>query len=198
MKPIIGVIYRSDVSKSGNKIDIVYKDILEAILSSGGVPVGVVGSKIEDYFDICSGFILQGGDDISDESLALIKKIVDKDIPLLGICLGMQEMGCFYDGVLEDIDNHKDSEMLHSIIIDKNSLLYKIVGSDKIMVNSRHRSSLVSSKLKVSSRSEDGVIESIENKDLFFFLGLQWHPENLYKENIYARKIFDYFVKICN
>ena len=198
MKPIIGIIYRNSISDTGKDIKIIYQDMIYAVRESGGIPVGVSANNILDYFDICNGFILQGGDDIDDEVLNAIKKIKDKNIPLLGICLGMQEMSLVCGGNICDIDNHKGDNLIHEIEIDKNSLLYKIIGTNKIMVNSRHKSAVFSPKIKVSSISDDYIIESVEDDKDKLFLGVQWHPENLYNTCIFARKIFDYFIEICN
>lgn len=198
MRPIIGILFRDGKSSSKLNIDIVYDDIRYAIRNSGGIPIGVPCNDIHEYFDICSGFVLQGGDDISNASIVAIKKIIENNIPLLGICLGMQEMGYVYDAKIIDVPNHKGNKILHDIIIDKDSLLYKIIGKDTIIVNSRHQSAIINPKIKISSRGEDNIIESIENSKLKFFLGVQWHPESMYKVDIYARKIFDYFIKICN
>ena len=197
MKPIIGVIMRDYKTENDNEIKYVYKDICEAIIKSGGIPIGINGKYFFKYFDICKGYILQGGDDFSEEDLILIKNIINKDMPLLGICLGMQEIGYMNNGTMHDIDNHKDSS-LHEIIIKKNSLLNKILGCEKTLVNSRHKSALKSTDLLISAVSNDNVIEAIEDENKKFLLGVQWHPENMYSKDLNSRKIFDYFVKVCN
>jgi len=198
MKPIIGIIYRNSLSETNKKINIIYEDINKCIINSGGIPIGISNKYIDNYFNICDGFILQGGNDIEPINLEIINKIREKNIPLLGICLGMQEIGICYNGVDIDIDIDNHLHTYHDIIIDKYSLLYKIVNSDKIKVNSRHKSSIINSNLYVSSKSLDNINESFEDRDKLFFLGLQWHPENMYDNDVNSRKIFDYFIKICN
>ena len=103
----------------------------------------------------------------------------------------------FYKNNLIDISNHHINS-LHEIKIKKDTLLYKILKKDKILVNSRHKSAINKTKYLVSSTSSDNIIESIEDPNHKFFLGLQWHPENLYKIDYNAKKIFDYFIKICS
>jgi len=198
MKPIIGIIYRNSLSETNKKINIIYEDINKCIINSGGIPIGISNKYIDNYFNICDGFILQGGNDIEPINLEIINKIREKNIPLLGICLGMQEIGICYNGVDIDIDIDNHLHTYHDIIIDKYSLLYKIVNSDKIKVNSRHKSSIINSNLYVSSKSLDNINESFEDRDKLFLLGLQWHPENMYDNDVNSRKIFDYFIKICN
>jgi len=194
-KPIIGIISRDYVSATNKKINIIYNDIISSIIKSGGIPIGIPNYKdITPYLDICKGFILQGGDDINNHNLLIIDILKERNIPTLGICLGMQEM--FYENNLIDIPNHQINS-LHEVNINKDTHLYKIIKRDKILVNSRHKSALKNTNYVISGISIDNVIESLELPNHKFFLGLQWHPENLYDIDITSQKIFDYFVKIC-
>lgn len=115
---------------------------------------------------------------------------------MLGICLGMQELATLYHGTLYDVNNHLTSSY-HIISIKENTLLYKILNTKEILVNSRHKSAVKETDLITSSLSKDNVIESIEDNKKRFVLGVQWHPENTYDTNIYSRKIFTYFIKVC-
>ena len=196
MKPVIGIISRKYHSETNKKINIIYKDLISAVIKSKGIPIGIpCDEDITPYLNVCKGFILQGGDDIDNYNLKTIKILKEKNIPTLGICLGMQEM--FYKHNLIDIPNHQINS-LHEIQIIKNTLLYKILKKEKILVNSRHKSSIKDTNYQISSISKDNIIESIEDSSKHFFVGLQWHPENLYKVDSNSRKIFDYFIKICN
>lgn len=196
MQPIIGIIMRANKSETNKNIQIVYDDIIKAVKASGGEAIGIPYDNIKDYFGICKGFILQGGDEFSQIDMDNIKLLHENNIPLLGICLGMQEMSYINNGLIKDITGHNDG--YHEVIIVKDSLLYKIIKKDKILVNSRHKSAIVSTNLKVSSYAGDGYIESIEDDNCKFFLGIQWHPENMYDIDYDSKKIFDYFVKICH
>jgi len=196
MKPIIGIISRSYRSETNKKINIVYDDIITSVIKSKGIPLGIPNNEdITPYLNICKGFILQGGNNIDKHNLKTIKILKDKNIPTLGICLGMQEM--FYHNNLIDIPNHQINS-LHEINIKPNTLLHKIIKKDKILINSRHKSAINKTKYQISSTSKDNTIESIEDPNKTFFLGLQWHPENLYKIDSNSRKIFDYFINLCN
>ena len=105
MKPIIGIISRNYYSETNKKINIVYDDLYKAILKSGGIPIGIPQNEnIKNYLPIINGIILQGGDDINKHNLKTIKILLEKNIPTLGICLGMQEM-FFYNNLI-DIFNH--------------------------------------------------------------------------------------------
>ena len=197
MTPIIGIIARKGLSSSGQNILICYDDIISAITKSGGVALVIPDDNIYPYLNICKGFILQGGDDVSASSLKILKVLTKKNVPLFGICLGMQEMALLNGGKLYHVTNHK-GKMLHEVTIKKNSLLYNILGVTKTIVNSRHKDAVLGTNSRVSGVSMDNVIEAIEDDNLTFFLGVQWHPENMYDTDINSRKIFDYFVKICD
>ena len=197
MKPIIGIICKDDISKMGHKTNIMYYNIIKCIIKSKGIPIGIPNDNLLPYLDICQGFIFQGGDDISNHDLKNIKILQQKNIPTLGICLGMQEMAIANQGKLYNLKNHKNND-LHAITIDKHSLLYKIINHDKTIVNSRHKSAVKYTNLSISSKAFDNTIESVEDPTKKFFLGLEWHPENMYDYDINSRKIFDYFIKICN
>ena len=193
---LIGIIMRNGISKMGHKIGIAYNDVITSVRKSGGVPIVIPDNNIDDYLEICNGFILQGGNDVDNNNLEILKVLRDKDIPTLGICLGMQEMGTLYGGKLIDISGHNG--VRHEVKIISDSLLYKILETDKIMVNSRHKSAIMSPKMKVGAMANDKVIEAINDEDLTFFMGVEWHPENMYDEDVNAKKIFDYFIKMCN
>lgn len=191
MKPIIGIVTRKSKSYTGKDIDLIYSDIISSVVKSGGIPIGI-DNDIDMYINICDGFIFQGGDDTDNKNIEMISLLREKNIPVLGICLGMQEMG---GGILKDIDNHLNK--MHEVIVNKGSLLFRIVGEDRILVNSRHKSAIKDTDLFVSGRS-DNIIEAIEDNTRRFFLGIQWHPENMYDLDINSRKIFDYFIKMCH
>ena len=195
---IIGIVTRKSKSESNLDIDIVYSDIVRAVKRNGGMPIGLILE--EDYkelIDICDGVIFGGGDNFHDYDLKALKYVYDKDIPVLGICLGMQLMGILFSGEEININNHKkDLDYAHSIKIKKDTKLYNIFNQDIIKVNSRHKSAIKNTKLDVSAISHDGYIEAIEDNNKKFFVGIQWHPESMtYDEK--QNNIFKQFVNMC-
>ena len=172
MKPIIGIIGRKSKTKTLKPIEITYKDIITAVIKSNGIPISISSDNFNLYQNICKGYIFQGGDDPDDFNLKMLIKLQKENKKVLGICLGMQEMAISNKGKLYDIPNHKENN-LHEISIKKDTLLYKILKKDSILVNSRHKSAVKKTNLKVSSTSKDNIIESIEDPDLDFFLGYQ-------------------------
>ena len=150
-------------------------------------------NKVKNLIDMCDYFILQGGNEYYEIDLKIIKYLYDKNIPTLGICLGMQSMAMAFNGNIELINNHnKSDKYVHDIKLNKNSKLYKIIKKDNIMVNSRHNSYIVSTDLKVSAINN--IIEAIEEPNKTFFIGVQWHPESIYDDN--NKLLFDFLFNL--
>ena len=96
-------------------------------------------------------------------------------------------------------DNHNSFVELAYYNIKKDSLLYKIIGQEEIMVNSFHRyHASENAYYAVSAVSEDGYIEGLELKNKTFNLGVQWHPEISYNFDNNSKKIIDYFIEVCS
>lgn len=196
---IIGIITRSSKSLEKHNIDIVYNDIVKAVKKNCATPIGLILE--EDYkelIDLCDGLIFQGGDNFEEYDFKALKYAYDNDIPVLGICLGMQLMGVLFNGNMMDISNHKkNNSYAHSIKIKRDSKLYDIFKEDIIKVNSRHKSVIKNTDLDVVAISNDGYIESIEDKNKKFFIGVQWHPESMTYDDR-QNKLFKYFIDSCN
>lgn len=115
--------------------------------------------------------------------------------PFLGICRGIQILTTALGGTLyQDLEseggylkhfmgNSPREYSVHKNLVEKDSLLYTILCNDSVEVNSYHHQAVKNpgTKLKVTARSEDGVIEAVELKDAeVFTLGVQWHPEMMF------------------
>lgn len=201
MKPVIGIVARPFKSEENNNMYAVYEDIKKVILLCGGIPIGIFpnDSELNDNIKICDGIILQGGNESYDYEKTYLSYAYHHDIPVLGICLGMQLMGEVFGGNLIEAQGHKlkDKNYAHSIDIIDNTVLHSILGLNNMVVNSRHKSALEKTNLTVSALSNDGVIEAIEDSSKKFFIGVQWHPENLAVNDINQRKLFKYFIDVC-
>lgn len=210
MKPVIGIITRPELSNEKHEMMGIYDDLRKSIVKSGGIPVGIMPLNIElaDFDDgtfqiikNLDGVIFQGGDSFYKYELECMKYVYEQNIPTLGICLGMQLMGCLFNGDLIKINNFnhkkKGQEYVHDIFIKKESLLYSIFKTDRIKVNSRHKETIINPNLEITAISEDGLIEAIESRNKKFFLGVQWHPESMTSYDILESRLFDYFVNVC-
>ena len=139
-----------------------------------------------------------------------VSKVAHKaDVPMLGICGGMQSIAVALGGTLfQDINSQiKNSiphqpicsatKMTHSIQIEARSLLRRIAGKATIQVNSSHHQSVknVPSCLRTTAVAPDGIIEAIEDPDKHFLLGVQWHPEFLYERHSIQKKLFRALIK---
>ena len=200
MRPIIGVVCRFEKISEVNNAMVIYENVIKAVKQSGGEVIGLVDSQ-DSILRLYDGIILQGGNDISLMDLKIINYCYINDIPLLGICLGMQMLALAFDGQMLDlIDNrHMDkiNRFVHSVTLDEASKLYDIVRQRYILVNSRHYSYIKNTKLNISGISDDGYIEAIEDKNKRFFVGLQWHPETTFEYDIVSKKIFKTFIDEC-
>lgn len=195
MKKKIGVLVRPDMEQLT-----INREISDVIVSHNCIPIGIVPTCDEgvmspdsfqdmiDMLSLCDGVILQGGNNFYDYDVQTVRYLYEHDIPTLGICLGMQTMGCVFGGTLELIENdthHHFVDYVHSITLNPNSKLYLILKKDTIIVNSRHHEQLVHTSLPVVAHSYS-VIEAIEDVSKKFFIGVQWHPESIHDENSQA------------
>lgn len=160
---------------------------------------------IDISLNMCDGIIFPGGIKFCPYDRYLLDMCIKKNIPVLGICLGMQLLSCYKkDVVLEknntSINHCQDDDFgfSHKIMIMKNTKLYDILGKEEIDVNSFHNYHSTENNLyKVCAVSEDGIIEGIEYLDNDFNIGVQWHPEISYDFDDNSRKIIDAFLNAC-
>ncbi len=199
MKPIIGITCRT-IKNDDRDILKVNKSIVDYVIKSGGIPLLILSDMDFSIFD---GFIFPGGYSWEKLDEKVLKYAFDNDIPALGICAGMQliasmdKFGNVLDNCIAIGNNHHQSkdEYVHEITIN-NGILLDILGSNKIMVNSRHNDTVnLNNNFTVDAYSSDNIIEALHLPNKTFILGLQWHPEDLSDE--YSEKIFKYFIEKC-
>ena len=219
MKPKVLVVYREE-----NEVR-PYKTAVEAsgaepVLIKPGTPVSLHGF---------AGLLLTGGDDVNparygepphpqteapdDErdalECALIEEALARDVPLFGICRGLQVMNVCLGGSLiqhlPSADLHVVSTEdrglpAHEARVEPGTLLASIAGSDALPVNSRHHQAInrLGTGLRITARdTRDGTIEAIEYPGRRFVLAVQWHPENQVFSDAAQQRLFRAFTEAC-
>jgi putative glutamine amidotransferase len=147
-------------------------------------------------------------------TLPLIREAVRRDLPILAICRGIQELNVALGGTLHQRVhevpgrlNHrsqKDSPAgpygpAHSVRLTGSGLLAALVGAVEVMVNSLHSQGIdrLAPKLRVEAVAPDGQIEAVSLPDAKFVVGVQWHPEYKALENPLSRALFSAFSRAC-
>lgn len=121
----------------------------------------------------------------------LLREALDRDLPVLAICRGMQLFNVTHAGgtLLQHIEGHRAP---HDLTIEAGTRLAAIFGAGTRHVNSRHHQAAgrVGERLLISARAQDGVIEALERADRRFAVAVQWHPEDLFTQE---RALFEAF-----
>lgn len=216
------------------------KKYLDAVRLAGGLPLIVPSAEpaeIDVLLDMADGVLLTGspsnvhpshyGEEVLDPSLPqdplrdswtlpLIRRVVDRGIPLLAICRGTQETNVALGGSLhqavhtiEGHDDHRGAEgaratelygPAHDVLVSEGGLLEKIVGQPRFEVNSVHGQAVnrLADGLRVEARAPDGVVEAFSVADSAgFALCVQWHPEWLAADNPVSMKLLGAFGEAC-
>jgi len=145
--------------------------------------------------------------------LALLEEAYKENIPILGICRGHQLINVSFGGTLiNDIESSFSSEithlasltdktqLIHSVRIKADSFLDKIYHSGNLLVNSFHHQCIneLAKDFEIIAESADEIIEGIIYKGPEWIVGVQWHPEMLYKKYKIHGSLFKSFIEIVN
>jgi putative glutamine amidotransferase len=219
--PVVGITSFCDCehNKKYTKIRCSY---INAVYRAGGTPIVIPPfdstTHLKEYIDLVDALVLSGGEDVAPASygenkvieleninpdrdrweISLFNEAYQAEIPILGICRGMQLINVSLGGSLyQDIDHQLNCEfshlpldskrrenleyVSHKVKILKNTFLNKILNENHLDVNSHHHQAIkkISESLLIAAKSECGIIEAVENKAEPFLIGVQWHPEDL-------------------
>ena len=188
--PLI-IAFPDDVSKV-DQLAQDYVQLIDGLMLPGGPDVDPTFYGEEPHPKI--GMTLYQKDRFE---IALIKAALAADKPMFGICRGIQIMNVAMGGTLyQDLESqypelkiqHPQATLgqfaTHHVELTAGSKLAKLYGQSTIKVNSRHHQAVkaVGKGLKVTAVAPDGVIEGMESTDTDLFLGVQWHPENMWQQ----------------
>lgn len=206
MKPVIAI--SGDLKSTPPEVVRIKLPYLEAIRRAGGVPVVLPAASREELavlLERVDGVVLSGGDDIDLRArgvelhpraepmdprrqaaeLALAAYVLERRIPTLGVCLGMQILTVAAGGGMHQhlpdagFEGLLDHRAEHEVEIMAGSRLAAILGNLRPRVVSHHHQAVVRipTPFRQVARASDGVIEGFEAVDDRFLLGVQWHPE---------------------
>lgn len=200
----------------------------QSVLNAGGIPVIIPPRYVEEgddcsdlsgVLDNIDGIVFSGGGDPNPllfgeepvvqlhgitperdlQELKLVRMAYDRQIPMLGICKGIQMINAALGGTLyQDIHSQKDGGVWvkhsqdedrrfpsHTVKVENGTLLHKLFGKDTLQVNSFHHQACkdIAPCLRLSAISPDGIVEAIESNEYKSILGVQWHPETFVLRN---------------
>lgn len=209
-KPVIGI--------TGNYGELECKlaeTYYKSVIKAGGVPVIIPPSAdtdtIVNTLSRIDGLLLSGGGDFNPlycgeepspklhsinrerdlPELLITRLAYNRQMPMLGICRGIQTLAMALGGRVEQdiepkatVKHSQDadrSEPTHTVNIESDTILHSIYGTNSIAVNSFHHQAVAETgeKFKVTATSADGFIEAIESREFKSIMGVQWHPECL-------------------
>jgi putative glutamine amidotransferase len=214
-KPLIGITMdhvrhfpKPGLDRSYLKL---YPQYCKAVVAAGGTPLVIpILPEVTDVaplLQIVQGVILVGGDDYPAEwygkkplptdcaltperaafDLEFAKLVYATDLPVLGVCGGMQLTAIWAGGTLvqhlgEGVHRDgKDAFTQHEVTLDPDSKFARLLGTTRFTVNSQHHQAVerIAGPLRAVGHAHDGVIEVMEFTDHPFRIGVQWHPERM-------------------
>ena len=177
------------------------RDYARAVQRSAALPLLLVPDPVtterpDEVLDLVDGIVLAGGVDVGDDperdafEMALGRRALERDIPMLGICRGMQVMNVAAGGTLiahvPDVVGHEHHRHTqgswsdHDVRLARGSLAARAAGREVEPVKSHHHQAVdrVADAFTVTGwATDDGLPEAFEAPGRRFALGVQWHPE---------------------
>ncbi len=215
-----------------------YGQVLEA---AGALPAYLPyparSATLDGYLEWADGILATGGEDVHPEEygeppipglravdrardrfeLALLRRAVERDRPVLAICRGVQALNVAMGGTLyQDLRTQVPEGLVHEpeplwdgdgrlaacgheVTVEEGSALAAMLGRRRVSVNSYHHQAIrePGADVRIVARAPDGVVEAVELPARRFVLGLQWHLELMLGEGAGAEAILGRFVDEC-
>lgn len=183
--------------------------MLDGILFTGGADIAAW--RYGEYVEYGHGMI----DQIRDEQeFMLIKMAMDRELPIFGVCRGLQLINIAFGGTLyQDIIQMSDKffiahslpgpmdrcTIIHSVGTVPGTKLREVTGMERIEVNSFHHQAIdkLANSLVASAVAPDGCIEAVESTGNHFVMGVQWHAEGLCDTHKPSADLLTYFIEEC-
>ncbi len=237
MRPLIAIPCHSGFREgTGRPIYCNNQAYVHAIEDAGGVPILIPMLSDLTMFDTVlprlDGLLLPGGLDVQPDrygeephtllgdvsleldemELTLAQWALQEDIPVIGICRGLQvlnvalggslyqDLGAQYPGSLTHMNLHLPrTQIVHKVSVEAGSRMEAVLGTREFWSNSLHHQAVkVPGKgVRISGHAEDGVAELLEAPDYRFVMAMQCHPEEIYKQEPACARFFAAFVKAC-
>jgi len=186
------------ISQSKGSLSVICS-LLDGLILSGGPDINPRFYKDEPHQG------LKDVDESQDEmELELTRQALAAGVPILGICRGLQLLnvamgGTLYQDIASQVPkacNHAPradrGTVTHTVRIKPNTRLQDALQRSSLLVNSKHHQAVKAPApgLVISAVATDGIIEALEDPNQPFVMGVQWHPEGLWKKDVAARRLF--------
>ncbi len=237
MRPVIGIPCQADF-RAGSKRPIYgnNRTYVHAVENAGGLPILIPMLKdlhhLEDLLPRLDGILFSGGIDLqpalygeskhpkADEGdpeldefeIVVANWALQEDIPILGVCRGMQLLNVVLGGSLyQDIPSQRAdalehcrrdlprTALTHAVAVEEGSAMEQILGGREVWINSLHHQAVKEpgKGVYISGCAEDGLAELLEVPERRFLLGVQGHPEEIYGQVDAFSRLFEAFVQAC-
>jgi len=200
---LIAISQRNDKNKYGIFVDSLESNYVEYLERFGAsvIPIPNSPRNLKSYFEEIpiQGLVLSGGNDIGDSELRdnlerkMLEFAIEKKLPVLGICRGMQFINDYFGGKLEKVQKHVRVD--HKVEFSDDKI--KEFFGETFKTNSYHNYGIndsgLSPEFRVFARASDGVIEGLYHPK-YCIAGIQWHPERDSPDKKINAKIINAFL----
>ncbi len=237
MRPIIGIpCLAAERAKTHRPLYGNNQSYVRAVAQSGGIPVLIPPQAEAASLDhVCArldGLLLTGGEDVApalygeaplpkcgqpeperdDLEMRMTRWALEYDLPIFGICRGMQLLnvaagGTLYQDLATQLPGTAEHALsalprdtrAHEIAVQADSRLARILGTERPQVNSLHHQAVArpGADVEILAVSPDGVAEAMEVRGQSFALAVQYHPEELFDSDEASQRLFAAFIAAC-